>query len=98
MEKENLLEIGEIYRHFKGDKYKIVMLPIDGNYNDDRISVVYANLSEKKTLSGKGKYSKGTYFSSSLERFCGEKVFEKDCEINNTKYKKGDKVKRFTKI
>ena len=91
MEKE-IPKIGEKYKHFKGSVYEVIGTPINADYNDGRISILYID------QEGSVKYPQKTIFSSSLERFVSDKFFEMDCEYNGVEYKKGDKVKRFTKI
>ena len=85
---EGLPKAGEIYRNFKGRKYVINGLTVDADDNQGRLRIEYTSLEDCE------KYKSGTRFSSSLERFCGEKIIEED----NNRFKKGDIVKRFIKV
>lgn len=86
-------EPGERYRHFKGEEriYEIITVARDCD-NPEKKLVIYRNL----YLTGNLQF--GTIWARSLEDFCGEKIFDKDEEHGGKKYKKGDKVKRFTFI
>jgi hypothetical protein len=98
MRNQDIPEVGEKYRHFKGEDYMVVGLDLDADYNDGRKRVRYINLQDKLNDEGNVKFPEGTNFSRSIEGFVGEKVFERDEIIDNKEYKKGDKIRRFTKI
>ena len=91
MFKMGILKQGDKYLHFKGYKYEIVLTARDAD-NPNKFRVIYKSLIENEG------FPIGTYWDRGLEDFVGEKVFEKNCEYNGIEYKKGDKVKRFTKI
>jgi len=65
----------EIYKHFKGGKYKIIVVARDCE-NPERKIVVYEMLYDK------GHYEKGTIWVRELNDFCGYK------EINGEKIKR----------
>jgi hypothetical protein len=84
---------GEKYVHFKGESniYEIIIVARDSD-NPGKKLVVY------KMLFDKPPYNNGTVWVRLLEDFCGDKEFAQDAEYNGKKFKKGDKIKRFTKI
>lgn len=83
-------QTGEKYKHFKGWEYEVVAVARDCE-NPEKFHVIYKSLVEH------GGFPVGTIWRRNLEDFTGEKEFSEDADYNGVQYKKGDKVKRFTK-
>ena len=77
-------EAGKIYFHFKGHHYEVEK--IEKGY------VYYFNLAST------GEYSAGSKHRRRLWEFIGYKIIDEDVAYNGIDYKKGVKVKRFTRI
>ena len=84
---------GEIYQHFKGEdkKYKIIAIAIDCDNREKKV-VVY------EQLYGGNGFPIGQRWTRALEDFVGFKIFDKDEQIGEKLFKKGERVKRFCLI
>lgn len=82
---------GERYLHFKGNNYEIISIARNCDNPNNRI-VVYKQLYETK------EFPFGSVWVRGLEDFMGEKEFQEDTTIKDRKFRKGEKVRKFTLI
>jgi len=92
LEKREIPEPGEIYKHFKGGKYIIIAVSrdCDDAENPKGRLVIYQQIYRGKN------YPEGTIWHKSLDKFCEYKIFKKDISYGDIKYKAEQKVKKFT--